>query len=97
MQLTGKQKRYLRSLMVTEEAHVHIGKAGITENLIESTAEALNSREVIKIKILNNNEDDKKELAEDLAEATDSLIVQIIGRNFVLYRKNPEKPKIILP
>ncbi|NLN82958.1 MAG: ribosome assembly RNA-binding protein YhbY [Firmicutes bacterium] len=97
MELTGKQKRFLRSLVVTEEAIVHIGKSGLTENLVQSAQQALQARELIKVKILNNNEDDKKLVAQALAEATDSSIVQVIGRNFVLYKRNPEEPKIILP
>lgn len=97
MELTGKQKRFLRSLVVTEEAIVHIGKSGLTENLVQSAQQALQARELIKVKILNNNEDDKKLVAQALAEATDSSIVQVIGHNFVLYKRNPEEPKIILP
>ena len=97
MELTGKQKRFLRSLVVTEEAIVHIGKSGLTENLVQSAQQALQARELIKVKILNNNEEDKKLVAQALAEATDSSIVQVIGRNFVLYKRNPEEPKIILP
>ena len=97
MTLTGKQKRYLRSLMVTEAAMIQIGKGSISDALVQQTKETLLAREVIKIKVQNNNDEDLEQLATELAEACDAHLVQIIGRNFVLYRRNTEKPKIVLP
>jgi RNA-binding protein len=97
MELTGKQKRYLRSLMVTQPAVIQIGKGSVTENLIQQTNDALKARELIKIKVLNNNDEDLDELANELALGCEATVVQIIGHNFVLYRQNPEKPKIVLP
>jgi len=97
MELTGKQKRYLRSLMVTQPAIIQIGKGSVTENLIQQTNDVLRAREVLKIKVLNNNDEDLDLLAEELAKACDAQVVQIIGHNFVLYRRNEEKPKIVLP
>lgn len=97
MELTGKQKRFLRSLVVTQPAMIQIGKGSITDNLIQQTNDALKARELIKIKVLNNNDEDLDLLANELAEVCEATVVQIIGHNFVLYRKNSEKPKIVLP
>lgn len=97
MELTGKQKRYLRALMVTQPAVIQIGKGSVTENLIQQTNDVLRAREVLKIKVLNNNDEDLHQLAEELAKACDAHLVQIIGHNFVLYRQNEETPKIVLP
>lgn len=97
MELTGKQKRYLRSLMVTQSAVIQIGKSSITDNLVQQTNDALEAREVIKIKVQNNNDEDLERLAEELAQACNADIVQMIGRNIVLFRRNVEKPKIVLP
>jgi len=96
MRLTGKQKRYLRSLMVNESAIFQIGKEGLSDNLIEKVDDALEKRELIKIKVLKNCAEDMKELSFDLAMNTKSEVVQLIGRTFILYRK-AEEAKIILP
>ncbi|MCE5197085.1 MAG: ribosome assembly RNA-binding protein YhbY [Negativicutes bacterium] len=95
--LTGKQKRFLRAMMVTEAAVIQIGKAGITENLVKQTNETLFNREILKVKVQNNNDEDPEILAKALAEACEAELVQVIGHSFVLYKKHPEQPKIVLP
>ncbi|PTF15191.1 ribosome assembly RNA-binding protein YhbY, partial [Staphylococcus devriesei] len=83
--LTGKQKRYLRSLAHNIDPIFQIGKAGINENMVSQIDDTLETRELIKIHVLQNNFDDKKELATTLSEATNSDIVQIIGSMIVIY------------
>lgn len=95
--MKGKQKRYLRSLAVNIDAIFQVGKGGLNDALIEQLKDALKARELIKIKVLNNCENTAKELAEEIAAATDSELVQVIGSNVVLYRHNPEKSQIELP
>ena len=95
--MKGKQKRYLRSLAVNIDAIFQIGKGGLNDMLIEQLKDALKARELIKVKVLNNCDNTAKELAEELAAATDSVLVQVIGSNVVLYRHNPEKSQIELP
>lgn len=98
--LTGKQKSYLRSLGSTMNPIVQIGKSGISETLLDSTKEALIARELIKVKVLQNCVEEPKEALQDLATAVDSELVQVIGRNGLLYKRNrdPEKKhKIELP
>ncbi|MBQ9048593.1 MAG: ribosome assembly RNA-binding protein YhbY [Solobacterium sp.] len=94
--LTGKQKRYLRSLAQTMPAIFQIGKDGLSDNLIEKTDDALRARELIKIRMLKTISADPEEIAFDLAMNTKSEIVQMIGHTVVLYRRAAE-PKIILP
>ncbi len=94
--LSGKQKRYLRSLMETEPAILQIGKDALSDNLVDAVDKALAAREIIKIRILKTAPEDTKELAFDLAMHTRSEVVQIIGRTLILYRPGREK-KIILP
>lgn len=95
--LTGKQKRYLRSLMVTQPAILQVGKGGISDNLVTQLRDALEARELVKIKLLPNCEDDLRTVAAALSQATDSELVQTIGKNVVLYRRSEEKPTIQLP
>ncbi len=95
--ITGKQRRYLKSLAHSMEPIVQIGKSGITENLLEQIDETLESRELIKVKILNNNMLDANEVANDISEQLRAEFVQSIGNKFVIYRESEDKKTIELP
>ena len=95
--LTGKQKRYLRSLAHNIDPIFQIGKAGINDNMISQIDETLENRELIKIHILQNNFDDKNDLAQTLSQATNSEVVQVIGSMIIIYRKSQENKEISLP
>ncbi|MFS0554546.1 ribosome assembly RNA-binding protein YhbY [Brevibacillus sp. 179-C9.3 HS] len=95
--LTGKQKRFLRA-----EAHhltpiFQVGKGGVNENMITQIKEALEVRELIKVAILQNNNDDKHQVAEDLAAGAGAQLVQLIGHTVVLYKESRENKTIKLP
>ena len=92
MELTSKQRSQLRSLANSIDTIIHIGKDGISENLIKQADDALEARELIKGKD-NNIEYDARLAAEELAKATRSEVVQVIGTKFVLYRETHSKPK----
>lgn len=96
MPLTSKQRAQLRSLASTEDTIIHIGKGDISENIIKQTADALKARELIKGKVLENSMLSPRGAAEELAEATKSEVVQVIGSKFVLYKRNEREPKIEL-
>ncbi|HGZ4947437.1 TPA: ribosome assembly RNA-binding protein YhbY [Staphylococcus aureus] len=95
--LTGKQKRYLRSLAHNIDPIFQIGKGGINENMIKQIDDTLENRELIKVHVLQNNFYDKKELAETLSEATHSELVQVIGSMIVIYRESKDNKEIELP
>lgn len=95
--LTGKQKRYLRSLAHNINPIFQIGKAGINDNMITQIDETLENRELIKIHVLQNNFDDKNDLAQTLSQATNSEVVQVIGSMIVIYRESQENKEISLP
>ncbi|ALN76561.1 MULTISPECIES: ribosome assembly RNA-binding protein YhbY [Staphylococcus] len=97
MTLTGKQKRFLRSEAHHIDPIFQIGKSGINENMVEQIKDALEKRELIKVHILQNNFDDKGDLAESLSSATDSHLVQQIGSMIVLYKTSTNHKKIELP
>lgn len=94
--LSGKQKRYLRSLASEEKAIFQIGKDGLSDNLIEQVSNALKARELVKISVLKNSAVDIEECAFDLARLTHSELVQIIGRTIILF-KQAKDTKILLP
>ena len=94
MDLTSKQRAQLRGMANSIDTIVHIGKDGIGENLVKQADDALEAREIIKGKVLDNNiEYDARIAAEELAKATRSEVVQVIGTKFVLYRESHSKPK----
>lgn len=97
--MTSKQRAYLKGLAMHMEPIFHIGKASLTPELTLAIREALEARELIKVAVLKNCDDDPKELLAVLAERTGSQPVQVIGKKLVLYKeaKDPKKRKIKLP
>ena len=94
MDLTSKQRAQLRGLANGIDTILQIGKDGIGENLVKQADGFLEARELIKGKVLENNlEYDARTAAEELAKATRSEVVQVIGTKFVLYRETHSKPK----
>lgn len=95
--LTGKQKRFLRAMGNEMDPILQVGKEGVTDAVVTSANEALEPRELIKGRVLQNNFEEPKTVAEDLAARTGAELVQVIGRNFLLYKESKDKPVIILP
>ena len=93
MELTSKQRSQLRGLANDIDTILHIGKDGIGDNLIKQADDALEARELIKGKVLENSMLSAREGAEELAKATRSQVVQVIGTKFVLYRETHGKEK----
>lgn len=90
MELTGKQKRYLRSLAVNIRPIVQIGKSGLSNEILTSIRHAADARELIKVNILQNSD----ETAKDVAAMIDEMglnVVQIIGRNIVVFKVSDRK------
>lgn len=97
MALTGKQRRYLRSLGHPLTPAVAVGKEGLSEAVGEAVDQALARHELIKVKIGKNALLDRKQAAQELAAMTGSEVAQVIGNTILLYRADPEEPKIELP
>ena len=96
-ELKGKQRRYLKSLANPLKAVVYVGREGITPALLRSIDDAYNTSELIKLKIERSCAIDRRELGPQLAEASASHLIQIIGQTLLLYRPDPEDPRIQLP
>lgn len=93
MELTSKQRAQLRGLANGIDTIVHIGKDGIGENLIKQVGDALEARELIKGRVLENSMLTAREAAEALAVSARAEVVQVIGTKFVLYRQSHNKDK----
>lgn len=100
MELTSKQRAYLRGLANTLEPIVIIGKDGIGENLVKQANDALEARELVKCRVLENSMLTAREACDALSVLTRSEQVQVIGTRFVLYRpthRKDKKDRILLP
>ena len=95
--MTGKQRSYLRGLANTMDPILHVGKDGVTDNVIRQADDALEARELVKGTVLQNSPVTAREAADELCEATGAQPVQCIGNRFVLYRAKKKDPKIVLP
>lgn len=93
MELTSKQRAQLRGLANNIDTILIVGKEGIGDNLVKQANDALEARELIKGKVLENSPLSPREGAEELAKATRSQVVQVIGTKFVLYRETHGRPK----
>lgn len=89
--LTGKQKRFLRGEAHHLNAIFQIGKEGLHDKQIRGIDEALEARELIKIKILETCTTPKEDIADELAHQTHSEVVQILGRTIILYRESDKE------
>ena len=79
------------------EPVVQIGKEGVTPSVVQAAREAIKKRELIKVQVLQNAPVEPEEAITMLTERVDADLVQLIGRNGLLYKRNFEKPKIELP
>ena len=96
--MTSKQRAYLKGLAMNLDPIFQIGKNSMTPEVTKAIQEALDARELIKVSVLQNCMDDPREIAETLAERTQSQVVQVIGKKIVLYKEGKDdKKKIQLP
>ena len=94
--ITSKQRAYLRSLASTYDTIMQVGKGGVTPNIVKTISDALEARELIKLRVLENSDYTPREAAEEIAKATNAEVVTVIGTKFVLYRESEKNKKIIL-
>jgi RNA-binding protein len=97
MSLTGKQRRHLRALGHALSPVAHIGKDGLSEAFVAAVDQALSDHELIKVRLLDSAALDRHDAAQELATATRSEVAQVLGATILLYRPDPEEPRIELP
>ncbi|MGG7056710.1 ribosome assembly RNA-binding protein YhbY [Clostridium nigeriense] len=95
--ITGKQRAYLRGLANNMDPIFQLGKNGIEETFLKQLEEALEARELIKIKVLENSGLVAREASNTICEKIGCEGIQAIGSKIVLYKKSSKKPKIELP
>ena len=96
MQLSDAQKRHLRGLGHHLKPVVWVGQHGLSDNVMLEIEQALDSHELIKVKVAADR-DTRRTLSGQICEKTDAALIQGIGQMLVLFRRNPDKPRIALP
>ena len=92
--LTSKQRAALRSLSMGLDTIFQIGKGGITEEICTQIANALEARELIKARVLDNSGYTAKEAANEIADSIGADVVSCVGTKFVLYKESVKKKRI---
>jgi RNA-binding protein len=96
--LTSRQRAHLRSLAHGDDAHIRVGKEGLTDSVVSAIKEAFNTRELLKIRIHDTAERQPQDVAHEVADRIDDCrVVQTMGWTATLYRPDPENPTIDLP
>ncbi len=94
--LNSRQRAQLRGLANSMETIFQVGKSGVTENTVKQVRDALEARELIKLRTLETCPTSSRETAEEIAEKTGAEVVQVIGTRFVLYRESENNKQIKL-
>jgi RNA-binding protein len=94
LKINSKQRASLRAMAQTLDPIVHIGKDGITDNLVGQVKDALEARELIKCSVQQNCEIGAREACDMLCNLTGAQGIAVLGRKFVLYRQSEENRKI---
>lgn len=97
VELSGKDRRHLRSLGHGLDPIVQLGKQGLTDGVVAATDVALTTHELVKLKLGTECPEPPADVAEALAPRVSAEVVQVLGRTILLFRKNPLKRKVFLP
>jgi len=93
--LAGFQKRHLRSLAQRLDPVVWVGDEGLSAGVLRALREALSTHELVKVRM--RAPADKRAAAAELAQVAGAVLVGLIGHTVILYRRNPDAPKLELP
>ncbi|MBQ7407940.1 MAG: ribosome assembly RNA-binding protein YhbY [Clostridia bacterium] len=88
---TSKERSNLRSMAQTIQPVTQVGKGGISDNLVETLSQALEARELIKVSVLNNSDEDPRDIALNLEQLLNAQIVEVKGKKIVFYRRSHKK------
>lgn len=94
--LNSRQRAQLRGIANTIDTVFQVGKGGIGDQLIKQVNDALEAREILKLRTFETAPLSVRDAANELAEKTGADVVQVIGSRFVLYRESKNNKSIVL-
>jgi RNA-binding protein len=86
MRLTGNDKRTLQAEGTQIKPEIWIGKNGLTDGIYETIENSFRTKELVKVKVLDNCKISKKEVADLLSKRLNAEIIQILGNMILLHR-----------
>ncbi len=91
--MTPEMKRRIKHQLSTESPVIWIGKHGVSQEILAEIDDKLERTEIVKIKILTTalEGSDAKAVADETAQQTKSLLVEVRGHTFILYRKRNKR------
>ena len=89
--LSPKQKQQYKAKAHDLKPVVMLGQAGLTDNILVEVDRALETHELIKIKLAGTDRDERQNIAETICQQSDACLIQIIGKVLIIYRENPDK------
>lgn len=95
--LTEIQKKHLRSLGHSLRPVVLVGNAGLSDAVIKEIDLALDAHELLKVRLRVGDRDLRDGAIKTLCERTGAVLIQRIGHTALVYRGNPDKPRVVLP
>lgn len=95
--MNSKQISYLRGLAHSLNPVVMIGNNGLTENVLKEIDVNLNAHELIKIKVMGDDRELRKQMLEEICAKTNAVAVHHIGKQLVVFRQSADKPRIVVP
>lgn len=95
--MNSKQISYLRGLAHSLNPVVMIGNNGLTESVLKEIDVNLNAHELIKIKVMGDDRELRKQMLEEICAKSNAIAVHHIGKQLVVYRQSADKPKIVVP
>lgn len=95
--LTSKQRAYLRGMANSLDTILIIGKSGVIDTVVAQADTALDARELIKGRVLENSDTTPRAAADEIAERVNADVVQVIGSKFVLFRQKKKESQYKLP
>jgi RNA-binding protein len=94
--LKEKQKKALRKIAHSRKPVVLMGNAGLTEGVLAALDEALDTHELVKVKVAAGDRTERDQIVLKLVEHSESELIQRVGNIATLFRRNPSKPVISL-
>lgn len=94
--LTGAQKTFLRGLGQTLDASVKVGKSGLTPEFFTELQKNLNARELVKVRFVAAERDERAELAPKIADEGRCLFISAVGATALFFRQNPDPARRVV-
>lgn len=97
MALTASQKRYLRAFAHDLKPIILVGQKGVTDALLAEFDGALAHHELVKVKLADDDRDERAQSIETIRAHANAELVQSIGKTACFYRHNPKRNQFSLP